>query len=393
LTVGPLQGLRVLDLTRLVPGGFATLMLADLGADVVKIEEPDRGDYMRWMPPMAGEHSAGHAAFNRNKRSMTLNLKTDRGREVLLGLVTHADVLVESFRPGVLDRLGVGWDACRRSNPALVYCAITGFGQTGRRSQQAGHDINYIGYGGTLAVTGAVDGPPIIPGVLIGDLAGGGMNAVIAILAALHRRAETGAGDFCDVAMLDGVASLMTLHVAHHIATGAQIERGHVPLAGMWPCYRVYPASDGYVTVGALEPQFWSALCRAIGRDDLVDDAFAAGARGDRVVTELSELFATKSRAEWMSFFDGLDVCVGPVNEVHESLGDEDLRSRGVFVDGDLAGAGRWTHVATAINLAGAPKDSTRLPPPALGEHTEELLSEAGFARTEIVALRDAGVV
>ena len=393
MSSGPLTGLRVLDLSRLLPGGFATLMLADLGADVVKIEEPGSGDYIRWTPPMIGEVSAGHAALNRNKRSVTLNLKEPSGRDVFLRLVEDFDVLVESFRPGVMDRLGAGWRACHDVNPQLVYCAITGYGQDGPRAQTAGHDINYIGYAGALALTGEADGRPVLPGLQIGDLGGGGMSAVIAILAGLHRRAETGSGDFCDVSMTDGVVSWLTIHAGAYLAAGTPVERGRGPLTGGFPCYRVYPAADGYITVGALEPQFWSGLCEALGRSDLAGDAYATGERRAEVIAELSRVFSTKSRAEWLRFFHGADVCVGPVNELGEALADEQVEARGLVVEHDLPGGDRVRGVATPVRLAGAPADLDRIPPPKFGEHTAEVLAEIGLTSKDVDALRGAGVV
>ena len=390
---GPLAGLRVLDLSRLLPGGFATLLLADLGADVVKVEEPGRGDYIRWMPPMHGDVSAGHIGLNRNKRSVTLNLREPFGRDVFLRLVPSFDVVVESFRPGVMDRLGVGWDSCRAANPRLIYCAISGYGQDGPRAKTAGHDINYIGYAGALAMTGAAGGPPVLPGLQIGDLGGGGMSAVIAILAALHRRGIGGSGDFCDVSMTDGVVSWLTLDAAAYLAAGVPSERGRGPLTGGFPCYRVYPAADGYLTVGALEPQFWSALCAALERPDLTDDAYATGGRGAEVVAELERIFSTKSRAEWLVFFEGADVCVGPVNELGEALADAGVRERGLVVEHQLAGGESVRAVATPVRLRGAPADAGRLPPPALGEHTDEVLGEIGLSSEDVDALRGAGVV
>jgi crotonobetainyl-CoA:carnitine CoA-transferase CaiB-like acyl-CoA transferase len=390
---GPLKGVRVLDLSRLLPGGFATLTLADLGADVVKIEEPGSGDYIRWMPPTAGGVSTGHVALNRNKRSVTLNLKEPPGRDVFLRLVSSFDVLVESFRPGVMDRLGVGWRACRDANPRLIYCAITGFGQEGPLAAVAGHDINYIGYAGALAMTGTSDGPPVIPGLQIGDLGGGGMSAVISILAALHRRAETGSGDFCDVSMTDGVVSWLSIHAAAYLGAGVSADRGRGPLSGGWPCYRVYPAADGYITVGALEPQFWSRLCEAIGRNDLAGDAFATGERRDEVIAELESIFSTKRRAEWLAFFAGADVCVGPVNELGEALADDAIVARGLVVDHRVLEDGFAKAVATPVRLAGAPADVGRLPPPDLGEHTTEVLGEIGLTSEDVDALRGAGVV
>ncbi|HEV2757393.1 MAG TPA: CaiB/BaiF CoA-transferase family protein [Actinomycetota bacterium] len=390
---GALDGLRVLDLTRLLPGGYATLMLADLGADVVKVEEPGRGDYIRLMPPFAGSVSSGHAALNRNKRSLTLNLKTDGGRAVFKEIVPSFDVVVESFRPGVMDRLGVGWETLRSLHPGLVYCAITGYGQDGPRAGAAGHDIDYVAYGGVLGISGARGGRPVVPPVQIGDLAGGAMSAVIAILAALRKRDATGEGDLCDVSMTDGVVSWLTLHSAAYFATGEVPRRGDMHLSGAHPCYRVYPASDGWLAVGALEPQFWAALCDALGRSDLRDDGFATGERGAEVVAEMEALFATRSRAEWMQELDGVDACVAPVNDLAETFADEQVAHRGMVVDAPLRDGTPWRHVASPVRLAGAPRDVTRRPPPDLGEHTDEVLLEAGVAEGRLRELRAAGAV
>jgi alpha-methylacyl-CoA racemase len=390
---GPLDELRILDLTRLLPGGYATLLLADLGADVVKVEEPNKGDYIRWMPPAAGEFSSGHIALNRNKRSITLNLKSERGREVLLDLCERFDVLVESFRPGVMDRLGLGYEALAERNPKLVYCAITGYGQDGPRAGTAGHDINYIGYAGALAITGEADGRPVVPGVQVGDLAGGAMAAVISILAALHQRGSTGRGTICDVSMADGVLSWLSIHAAASIASGGVSERGMMALTGAFPCYRVYPAADGYMTVGALEPRFWKSLCAALGREDLVDDGYASGARRAEVIADLEAVFRTRTRAEWMDVFGDVDACVGPVNELAEALDDAGFRARDMIWNSEIPGAGAWTQLGNPIRVADAPGDVARRPPPRLGEHTGEVLAEAGIDAAAIEGLRSEGMV
>ena len=388
----PLEGVTILDLTRLLPGGYATLLLADLGADVLKIEEPGKGDYIRWTPPIVGEFSASHIALNRNKRSMTLNLKTDEGRAILTELAAKADVVIESFRPGVMDRLGVGYDALRNHNEGLVYCAISGYGQTGPRSQVAGHDVNYIGYAGVLGINGEEGRRPVIPGVQVGDLAGGGMAAALAIMAALYRRAATGKGDFCDIAMADGALSWLTIHAGAFVATGEDPERELMHLSGRYPCYRVYPAADGYLSVGALEPQFWAALCEAIERPDLAGDAFALGDRRDEVIADLSELFSKKTRAEWMAHFEGRDVCVGPVNTFTETFEDEQFAARGMVFETEIEGAGPWKHVGNPLQLSSAGSGEMRLPPPRMGEHTIDVLSEIGRA-DRVEELRSAGVI
>ena len=393
MTGGPLAGVTILDLTRLLPGGYSTLLLADLGADVIKVEEPGKGDYIRFTPPIVGEFSASHIALNRNKRSITLNLKSDGGRDAFLKLTRTADVVIESFRPGVMDRLGVGWNALKEINPGLVYCAISGYGQTGPRAQVAGHDANYIGYAGVLGIMGEEGGRPVLPGVQIGDLGGGGMAAAIAILAALLKRQQTGTGDFCDISMADGAMSWLTIHAGNFVATKTDPEPERMHLSGLYPCYRVYPAADGYLSVGALEPQFWSALCAAISRSDLLDDAFATGERRNFVIQELEDLFVTKTRDDWMDLFDGKDVCVGPVHTFSEAFEDEHNRGRGMVFEADVPGAGEWSHIGNPLKLESLGDAELRLPPPRMGEHTEEVLTAAGVTIDELDELRNSGAI
>jgi crotonobetainyl-CoA:carnitine CoA-transferase CaiB-like acyl-CoA transferase len=393
VTGSPLQGIEVLDLTRLLPGGYATMIMADLGADVIKVEEPGKGDYIRWTPPIVGELSASHIALNRNKRSITLNLKTDGGRDAFKTLARSADVVIESFRPGVMDRLGVGFESLRAENPGLVYCAISGFGRDGPRAQQAGHDVNYIGYAGVLSIMGEAGRRPVIPGLQIGDLAGGGMAAVIAIQAALLQRATTGAGDLCDISMMDGAMSWLSIHAAEFVATKKIPERELMHLSGAYPCYRIYPAADGWLTIGALEPQFWSALCTALDREDLQGDGFATGDRRAVVIAELETLFQTKKRSEWLEHFAGRDVCVGPVNDFAEAFDDPQVRHRSMVVEHDVPGTGAWQHIGNPIKVGPQVTDLVRLPPPRLGEHTEEVLTAAGIGAEEMEGLRADGAI
>jgi len=393
VTDGPLAGIRVLDLTRLLPGGYATLLLADLGADVVKVEEPGKGDYIRWTPPIVGEHSAAHIALNRNKRSMTLNLKSEEGRALFLDLAGGFDVVIESFRPGVMDRLGAGWSALSERHPHLVYCAISGYGQDGPRAAAAGHDVNYIAYAGLLGINGRAGDRPVIPGVQIGDLAGGGMAAVISILVALHARASTGRGEFCDVSMMDGAMSWLTIHAGAFVATGETPRPEEMDLSGRYPCYRLYRAADGWLAVGALEPQFWSALCGALGRADLTDDGFATGERREEVIAELEDLFVQKTRTEWMATFEGRDVCVAPVNAFAESFSDPQVRHRDMVFESEVPGSGAWTHIGNPLRVGGVGGRVDRRPPPRMGEHTDEVLSEHGLDQRAVADLRSAGAI
>jgi crotonobetainyl-CoA:carnitine CoA-transferase CaiB-like acyl-CoA transferase len=383
--LGPLAGVTVLDLTRLLPGGYCTLLLADLGADVVKVEEPGRGDYIRWTPPLVDGVSAAHRALNRGKRSITLNLKSPEGVEILKRLVGTAEVLIESFRPGVMDRLGVGYDALRPENPGLIYCAISGYGQGGPYRDLVGHDINYVGYGGVLSMTGPKDGAPVIPGVQIGDLGAGGMMGAVGILAALHERASSGRGRFVDVAMLDGVVSWLSIHAAAFLATRETPLPGSEQLSGGLACYRVYRAGDGrFLTVGALEPQFWSALCATLGCADLIDGQYGPDQEG--MAGRLQDIFVTKTRDEWVEAFAGIEACVGPVNDVGEALSDPHVIARHMVaeVNGVEVGPG------SALKLGG-PEDLR--PAPAFGEHTAEIFASIGVGEDELAGLKSRGVI
>ena len=275
----PLEGMRVLDLSRLLPGGFCSLLLSDFGAEVLKVEDTGMGDYVRWAPPFyeGADRSAASALFlalNRGKRSIRVDLKSAEGREVLLRLVRGADVLLESFRPGVLDRLGVGYDVLRAENPGLVYCAITGYGQDGPFRDRAGHDLDYLARVGLLGLTGDADGPPVQAAGQIADLGGGALMAAFGILAALRERDRSGEGQLVDVSMADGALSWLAMVAARYFADGAAPARGGLELGGALLCYRPYRCADGWVALGALEPKFWQAWCRGVGREDLVERQF-----------------------------------------------------------------------------------------------------------------------
>jgi crotonobetainyl-CoA:carnitine CoA-transferase CaiB-like acyl-CoA transferase len=370
-----LARLRVLDLTRLLPGGFCSLLLADFGADVVKVEDTGMGDYVRADPP------AFHA-LNRGKRAISIDLKNDAGRAAFLQLARTTDVVLESFRPGVMDRLGVGYDRLKQENPRLVYCAITGYGQDGPYAQRAGHDLNYLALTGLLGLTGDPDGPPVQAGGQIADLGGGALMAAFGILAALRERDASGEGQFVDISMKDGALSWLAMDAARVLAGGATPARGRAQLAGGLICYRPYRCADGWVTLGALEPKFWQAWCHGVGRADLADRQFdPVGSDAHRAV---EEMFAARTRDEWQAFNDEHDCCLEPVLDLVEALG----RAGDMVVE-----VGSQRLLGTPVKLSRTPADPTRAGGPARGGDTDAVLGEAGFAADEIAALRVAGAV
>jgi crotonobetainyl-CoA:carnitine CoA-transferase CaiB-like acyl-CoA transferase len=387
-------GLRLLDLSRLLPGPYCSLLFADLGAEVIKVEEPGRGDYARQTPPFWGDSGVGayFLLLNRNKKSVSIDLKQDAGKAVFRRLARTADVLLESFRPGVMDRLGLGWDALRQEHPGLVYCAISGYGQDGPYRNLVGHDVNYMGYAGALSVTGPRDGAPLTPGVQVADLGGGALMAAFAIAAALHHRRDSGRGQFVDVSMTDGVVSWMVPHLAALFATGRVPARGEERLNGGWPCYGVYETADGgHVTLGALEPQFWQNFCRLVGREDLVPLQRGGAERG-RAEAEIRQLFRTRTRAEWLDLLHRADVCAGPVLGLDEVVRDPQLVGRGLFQEVEHPSLGRLPQVGFPVKLSATPA-RVATPPPALGEHTDEVLRALGYDAEAITAFRRDRVV
>jgi crotonobetainyl-CoA:carnitine CoA-transferase CaiB-like acyl-CoA transferase len=386
-----LAGIRVLDLSLQLPGPFCTLMMADYGADVIKVDEP--------MPRMRNPFSAAEPGtgaveryLNRGKRSVTLDLKAAEGREILRNLASTADVFVEGFRPGVVDRLGADYETLSGENPGLVYCSISGYGQTGPMRDAAGHDINYISYAGVLGACGGRGERPTLPPVQIGDLFGGAMMALSGILMALVSRQKTGKGRRIDVSMTDGALSMLSLHAAAALAGEIVPERGEMMLTGMFPCYETYRCADGeYVSVGPLEAWFWKELVSALGRPDLLEGQYATGREGERVKEELSNVFATRTRDEWVRRFEGRDVCLSPVLSIAEALSHPNTTARGMVlsVPSPLGGCDRQPGMPIKLDGVGeAPRRA-----PLLGEHDDEVLSGIGCTKERIAALRDAGVI
>jgi crotonobetainyl-CoA:carnitine CoA-transferase CaiB-like acyl-CoA transferase len=380
--LAPLTGIRVLDLTRLLPGPYATLVLADLGADVVKVEDPSLGDYLRNMPPVTDGGGALFAAINRGKRSLSLDLKAPGAPALLQRLARAADVLVEGFRPGVLARFGCSPDELCAINPRLVVCSITGYGQTGPLRDRAGHDVGYLALGGVLARFAA--GQQLtVPGVQIADVFGGGMTAVAGILAALVERARTGRGRAVDVSMTEGAMALLAPHFGG-LAAGQSPESGDV-LSGVMPCYRVYRCKDGRsLSVGALEVKFWQRFCAVLGRPDLEPRAFD---RDPQLLRELDALFATRPRDEWAALFAPADCCVEPVLEIDEVLSHPQHAARDLTLE---SGGLRLVRSQPAlVPTAELPRSRA----PSLGEHTDEVLREYGLSDAELTELRAAHAI
>ena len=393
----PLEGVRVLDLSRLLPGPFCSLLLADFGAEVIKVEDMGMGDYSRWSPPFheGAQDSARGALFlglNRNKSSIRVNLKDERGREVFLRLVKDADVVLESFRPGVLDRLGVGYERMREVNPGIVYCAITGYGLDGPLRDRSGHDLNYLGLVGLLGLTGEADGPPVQAAGQIADVGGGALMAAFGILAALRERDRSGEGQVVDVSMADGALSWLAMTAANHLADGVVPQRGHIPLGGMFVCYRPYACADGWITLGALEPKFFQNFCRGVGREDLIEHQFSAP--GGDPHRELEVIFAARTRDEWTAFAGEHDCCLEPILDLGEVLDSELVREREMVVEIDQPGAERPVRqLGVPVKLSRTPGDPRRLPGPGLGEHTAAVLSDAGYSDEEVAELTGAGAI
>jgi crotonobetainyl-CoA:carnitine CoA-transferase CaiB-like acyl-CoA transferase len=361
----PLAGLRVLDLTRLLPGPVCTLYLADLGADVIKIEDDQGGDYTRTLNPEL------FAVANRNKRGLTLDLRKAEDCERLKALVAGAEVLVESFRPGVMDRLGVGYDVLKAVNPRLLYCAITGYGRTGPYRDKAGHDINYRGYTGHLEQGGRAGGQPDVSNFQLADLGGGALTAAFGILAAVLRARATGQGGYLDAAMLDGTLAMQVVPLATLRQAGQTRPRGRDMLSGGLPNYDVYECADGkYLALGALEPKFWMGFCQALARPDLANMPMGVGDEAEPTRAAMRELIRGKTRDEWTALLAEHDVCATPVLTLAEALENEQVVARGMVcqVDGK-------PQFACPVKLDGFEFEVAR-PAPKPGEHSDEILAE-----------------
>jgi alpha-methylacyl-CoA racemase len=382
-----LDGVRVLDLASVGPGARASRILADYGADVVKVGAVPRAGSVQIVPPYYAYSG------NRGMRRALFDLKSDDGRAAFLTLADDADVIIESFRPGVVDKLGIGYAAVSERNAGIVYCSTSGFGQTGPRSSWAGHDVNYLATSGFLDCSGRrADGRPALPGATVADIAAGGMQAAMATMAALLRRERTGVGEHLDVSIADGAFALMSLYVDEYLVTGAEPGPGHYILTGRYACYDVYTCADGkHLSVGAIEPQFWSNLCRLVGLERhaalQTDDAAQ-----DEIRADLAAVFATRTRDEWVAELGAADTCVAPVNTVAEAVADEQVLARGLVTDAVAPDGTPFRQAAPTWAGTDAPDGPYAIRDGAVTD-TADLLADAGLAPDEIDRMLEGGAI
>ena len=394
---GPLEGIRVVDLTRILAGPYCTMMLGDMGAEIIKIENPDGGDDTRgWGPPFLNGVSTYFISINRNKKSLTLNLKDERGKELLRDLIRKSDVMVENFRPGALDKLGFSWEEIHRINPAMIFASLSGFGQTGPRKSEPGFDVVIQGEGGLMSITGEPDGPPNKFGASVADITAG-MLAAQGILLSLYHREKTGVGQMVDVGMLDGQVALLTYHANGYFATGKLPPRRGNKHPSITP-YETYSCKDGYFNLGVGNDSLWRKFCDAMGLGEIKEDPKFA-VNKDRVDNrlELQEildaLFAEKTVGETLDALRGAGIPCGPINNLAQVLSEPQVLAREMVVDVDVPVAGPTKVTGVPIKLSETP-GSVRTPPPTLGQHTEEVLeSVLGMDEAQRNALRQEGVV
>ena len=392
-----LQGIRVLDLSRLAPGPYCTMLLGDMGADILLVEAPPEFVTRTGTPAPRPDDEVtqrrrAHNALGRNKRSIVINLREDEGRNVFYKLCEDADVVLEGFRPGVVDRLGVDYETVSKINPRIVYCSLSGYGQTGPYRDIVGHDINYISIGGALGLIGRPGQAPAIPQNVIADFAGGGLMAAFSITSALLARERTGRGQFVDIAMSDGVLYLLASAASGVLAGGDAPQRGEETLSGASPHYDTYECSDGkWLSLGSLEPHFWAALCEVVGREDFKELEYDRS-RHPEIRAHFEQTFRTQTRDEWFAKLQTIDICVAPVYALDEALQDPHNVARNMVVAVDDPQLGTINQIGIGPKFSETPGEVKSIAPQP-GANTDDVLASAGFAGAAIEKLRASGVV
>jgi alpha-methylacyl-CoA racemase len=389
---GPLVGLKILDFTTLLPGPYATMVLADLGADVLRVVSGSRPDLTSLMPPFieGTELSAASAFLGRGKRSMTLNLKDPRGVRIVHQLLVSYDILFEQFRPGVMANFGLDYHSLKEHNPSLIYCSLTGYGQTGPMTGRAGHDINYLSRSGLMSYSGRRDTGPVLTGMQIADIASGSYNTIIGLLSAVIARQATGKGQHVDISMTDGMVAFNSLVGASFLVDGKEPGReGHILNGGS--LYDFYETKDGlFISFGGLEPQFFAAFCQGIGRPDLIPGGVLPR-DVHRVKQDIRQIIKTKTRDEWTAWFRQWDACVEPVLTLAEALNDPLIQERGMVIEVPLPNGGKVKQPANPIKFSEAPSQYDQVGLPA-GTHTKEVLLELGYTDQEIKEFEETGL-
>lgn len=384
---GPLAGIKIIDFTRLLPGPLATMFLADMGADVIKIEDPDNPDYIRDFEPRINGMSLFYLSLNRSKRSLAINYLSAEGKQVIYDLVKSADVLIEQYRPGVMAELGLGYEQLKAINPKLIYVSVIGYGQQSSMAMAAGHDLNYIAIAGALGITAhAKTNEPIIPGFQLADIAGGSYMAMNAITTALFQRERTSKGAWVDVSMTDAALPFNVLQFASFQGTKIGVPRGQFELSGQLANYNVYACADGkYVALGSLEPKFWNKFCAKVNRLDWAERFLQQGEDLAQLKREVRVLFLTKTRNEWVAYFSEDDICLTAVNELDEIENDALLKERDMFVDSEHPAVGKYKTINQPLKFVG--ETMQQWDAPDLGEDSASILRELHYDDFRIIEL------